>query len=364
MGKWKTKRLGDICDILSGGTPSRSKSEYWNNGNIPWVKISDFNGKYLESTEEKITKNGLENSSAKLFEAGTILFTIFATLGEVTILKIDATTNQAIAGIIIKDNTVNKYYLYYYLLSLKSFVNSVGRGVAQNNINMSILRDFRIPIPPLEEQQKIAATLDKVTDLISLCKKELEELDLLVKARFSEMFGDLATNNKGFEQHKGADLFKFSSGKFLKEEKRFESGFAAYGGNGIAWYTDEPLIDYPTIIIGRVGALCGNIHMVKEPVWITDNAIYIKEHKTDKFTLEFLNEVMKMMNFYQYADFSGQPKITQKPLENLLYIVPPKHMQNEFSDFVQATDKSKNSVKKSLEKLETLKKSLMQEYFG
>ena len=161
------------------------------------------------------------------------------------------------------------------------------------------------------------------------------------QSRFIELFGDYRTNNKGFDFKKGSELFKFSSGKFLPEEKRMESGVPVYGGNGIAWYTEEALIDFPTVIIGRVGAQCGNIHAVTAPVWITDNAIYIKEQKTTAYTLEFLTELMRMMDFYQYADFSGQPKITQKPLETLEYITPPLELQKKYTTFVEQVDKSK-----------------------
>ena len=110
-------RLGDVCTIQSGGTPSRGNKEYWANGTIPWVKISDFSGKHLNCTSEKITQEGLDNSSAKVFSKGTILYTIFATLGETAILDIDATTNQAIAGLKLNDDSVSTDYLYYYLLS-------------------------------------------------------------------------------------------------------------------------------------------------------------------------------------------------------------------------------------------------------
>lgn len=92
-------KLRDICIIQSGGTPARSKPEFWTNGSIPWVKISDLNSKYVFRTEEMITQLGLSSSSAKLFPKGTLIYTIFATLGEVAILDIDAATNQAIAGL-------------------------------------------------------------------------------------------------------------------------------------------------------------------------------------------------------------------------------------------------------------------------
>ena len=132
------KRLGELCNIVSGGTPSRTKTEFWNNGTIPWVKIADIKEKYINETDEFITKEGLDGSSTKMLPAGTILYTIFATLGEVGILEIAACTNQAIAGIMINDiKQLNTDYLYYYLKSKKTYVNRVGRGVAQNNINMS-----------------------------------------------------------------------------------------------------------------------------------------------------------------------------------------------------------------------------------
>ena len=123
--KWKMVRLGDVAEISSGGTPSRSVLEYWENGTIPWVKIGDIKEKYISRTGEMITEMGLKNSSAKIIPKGALLYTIFATLGEVGILNIDATTNQAIAGIQFSD-VVNPNYAYYFLKSLKESVEASG----------------------------------------------------------------------------------------------------------------------------------------------------------------------------------------------------------------------------------------------
>ena len=122
---------------------------------------------------------------------GTILYTIFATLGEVGILEIDASTNQAIAGLTIKDkNQILSEYLYYYLKSKKGYVKTIGRGVAQSNINMSILKSFQVPLPSSSKQNRIIDVLDKITNIIEYRQQELVELDDLIKARFVEMFGD------------------------------------------------------------------------------------------------------------------------------------------------------------------------------
>ena len=132
--------IGESCSVVSGGTPSRSKNEYWRNGTIPWMKIGNIKSKYVNEYDELITKQGLNNSSAKLLKKGTILYTIFATLGEVGILDTEACTNQAIAGININDPRITTDYLYYYLKSKKDYVNTIGRGIAQNNINLTTLK--------------------------------------------------------------------------------------------------------------------------------------------------------------------------------------------------------------------------------
>ena len=167
---WSKVCIGMISDISSGGTPARTNSAYWN-GSIPWLKIGDLSGKNISSCSEYITEDGLKNSSAKWFEPGTILYTIFATIGNVGILNFRATTNQAIAGIKLFGD-INKEYFYYVCLALKDILISEGRGCAQLNINQEILSNVEIPIPPLEEQQRI---IDKLEQLLPLCD-DIEKL--------------------------------------------------------------------------------------------------------------------------------------------------------------------------------------------
>ena len=336
----KKVKLGEICEVQAGGTPSRNKKEFWVQGNIPWVKIKDINSKYISKVEEHITELGLQFSSAKLFSRGTILYTIFATIGEVAILDIDAATNQAIAGLHLKSEKVLKEYLYFFLLSIRNRVKNDSRGVAQNNINLTYLKNIEVPIVENSIQQEICNNLTKINQIITLRNQQLIELSNLVKSRFNEMFGDPLNNDKMFAVKTGQQCFKFSSGKLLDKNDRVFEGYPAYGGNGIAWKSRNYLIDNPTIIIGRVGAYCGNVRTSHGKAWISDNAIYIKEFKNLDFNLVFLLELMKVIDFSRFADFSGQPKITQKPLEKQKYIVPPLDLQNDFADFVAQVDKS------------------------
>ncbi|MCS6876136.1 MAG: restriction endonuclease subunit S [Aquificaceae bacterium] len=127
---WKWVKLGEVVNIRAGGTPSRRIEQYWG-GSIPWVKISDIpEDGHVYKTEEAITEEGLRNSSAKVFPAGTILFSIFATIGKVGMLHIDAATNQAIAGLEIKDESlVDREYLFHCLKYMGSYLQSDSRGM-------------------------------------------------------------------------------------------------------------------------------------------------------------------------------------------------------------------------------------------
>lgn len=141
---WTWIRLKSISNICAGGTPDRDNPKYWN-GDIPWLKISDItnSNKYIEKASEYITVSGLENSSAKILRPGTILYTIFATIGEVGILNFIASCNQAIAAIDTYLKQIDEY-LYLFLINLQDYMKSIGKGCAQFNINQKVLKETLI----------------------------------------------------------------------------------------------------------------------------------------------------------------------------------------------------------------------------
>ena len=210
--KWETVKLGEICEVSAGGTPSRAKLEYYG-GNIPWVKISDMLQSLVMHTDESITEQAIAASSAKIFPRGTILISIFATVGRTAVLGIDAATNQAIAGLKIKDEKrISPFYLRRFLDKSTKDLIALSRGVAQVNINLSILKDFAIPLPPLAEQQRIASVLDAADQLRARRRESLSRLDALTHALFLEMFGDPAHNPKEWPRVKLGEVGKVSTG--------------------------------------------------------------------------------------------------------------------------------------------------------
>ena len=365
VGMMEFKILGDICNIVSGGTPPRSKSQYWDNGNIPWIKIRDIKSKYIEDSEESITIEGLNNSSTKLLTKGTVLYTIFATLGEVGILKIDACTNQAIAGLTVKDETkILPEYLYYYLKSKKNIVNKLGRGAAQNNINLSMLKSFEIEIIDIIKQNNIIRTLNYVDNLIKLKSRELELLDELVKARFVELFGDPVYNEKQWKVEQFGSLGELKRGKSKHRPRNdpillggkyplIQTGDISNSHTYIqtykSTYSEEGLKQSK---MWKAGTLCITIAAnIAESAILTFDACFpdsiVGFLPNDKVNLIFIHH---WLDFLQPILEENAPAVAQKnlnvaSLEKVGVILPLLELQNQFADFVKEVDKSRFIIK-------------------
>jgi type I restriction enzyme S subunit len=185
-------KLSDVCDISSGGTPSRNHPAYFK-GDIPWTKISDIenaeNG-VLYETEEHISVEGLKNIRGKLFPKGTLLFAMYGSIGKVAISGRELSTNQAILGIRPRRNDeISLGYLKVWFLSNKQRLINQGRGVALKNLSATIVRDLEIELPSFADQVRIAHLLGKVEHIIAQRKKHLQQLDDLLKSVFLKMFG-------------------------------------------------------------------------------------------------------------------------------------------------------------------------------
>lgn len=174
---WQIVRIEDIAETSSGGTPSRSKKEYFE-GNIPWVKSGELKDKVIYDTEEKITTEGLQNSAAKIFPKGTLLIAMYgATVGKTGILGLNAATNQAICAILPKDDTFDVRFLRYYIVFRREQMIAISAGGAQPNISQEIIRSTRIALPPLPEQQRIAEILSVVDRELELEREEKTRLE-------------------------------------------------------------------------------------------------------------------------------------------------------------------------------------------
>ena len=350
-------QLKNVCTIKMGQSPV-SSSYNENEEGLPFFQgNADFGKRY------PIARVWCDSPIKKAYR-DDILISVRAPIGAVNYVNEDCCIGRGLAAITPDRNKVSLEYIYWFLKGKEQELVNKGTGSTFKAISRKVLEEIMLPYIGTDEQNGRAEILEKIDRIIEKKERELSYMDDLIQARFVEMFGDPRTNSKGFQTKKGNELFKISNGKAVPNNNRFKTGIPAYGGNGISWYTDKVLYKYDTIVIGRVGFQSGNVHLVKGPIWITDNAMYISDFLDDSLSLFFLYEMMEQIDFTRHQDAGDLKKVTQKPFMDMDYIVPPKKLQNEFADFVRQTDKSKLAIQKELDKTQLLFDSLMQEYFG
>lgn len=356
-------RLGDLCVINSGGTPKRNNESYWKNGDIPWVKISDLNNGVVESTEEFITLDGLKNSSAKIFPQGTLLYTIFATIGEVAILNIDAATNQAIVGLQLKENQkVYLKYIYYYLKSQTNNIKQLGRGVAQNNINLSVVKEMIIPIASLEKQSNIIATLSKIEKIKENRIIILNYLDDLIKSRFVELFGDINHNTKNWPIMTLEDLAELITDGEHSTPKRCNDGIYLLSARNVlnhslklddVDYIDEAEYyriskrvipkagDILLSCSGSVGRCCITPMEIKFQLVRSVALIRFKSEITPIFAEYMITSDWFQRQINSLKTASSQANLFQGKIKKLKGFVPDMNLQYDFIQFVNQINKLK-----------------------
>jgi len=235
---WRRAKLETVADTSSGGTPRRSTSEYYG-GDIPWIKSGELKDGIVEATEETITEEGLRHSSAKLLPAGTLMIAMYgATIGKLGISGIKACTNQAVCSIIPSEQ-IDREFLFFYLLQIRDDLVSRGAGGAQPNISQTIIRNLKIPLPPLAVQERIVEILQQA-DAIRRKRAEARRLaDQILPALFLDMFGDPATNPKGWPVEPIGELVAFETSQIKPEQEKeysyiapehIESGTGRFSG--------------------------------------------------------------------------------------------------------------------------------------
>ncbi len=190
-GEWREVKLESLAHKMqSGGTPKATKKEYYSNGTIPFVKVNDItsSGKYLDRTQEHITEDGLNNSSAWIVPAGSIIYSMYASIGYASINRIDVATSQAMINILPDSKKVVTEYLYYYLVFIQQHIQKYIETGTQGNLNAKTVRGYDIPLPAIDEQQKIADFLSSLDDKLTLEKEKLDQLKRYKQGLLQRMF--------------------------------------------------------------------------------------------------------------------------------------------------------------------------------
>ena len=382
-------RLDEIFDLQMGKTPSRNNADYWTDGQYDWVSIADLGSyqKYVEDTKERISALAVQESGIKSVPANTVIMSFKLSLGKTAITQEPVYTNEAIMAFIPTEKYAVLPDYFYYLFSAKDWTKGTNRAVMGTTLNKATLSAVSITVPPIDEQRKIAAILDKVSDLIAKRRQQLDKLDEMVKARFVEMFGDVIQNTKLWPQYIFSDITTSRLGKMLDAKQ--QTGMCQYpylANFNVQWFRFEldnlnemdfneadciefELRDGDLLVCegGEIGR-CAVWHNEIQPCYF-QKALHRVRCKKEIVLPDYLAWWFKYnCDNKGFAAIEGaKATISHLPgakLKALLVSVPPIEQQKQFATFVEQTEKSKTTISRSLEKLETLKKALMQEYFG
>ncbi len=344
-------KIGDIFKTSSGGTPLRTKSEYYQNGTISWLKSGEVAQGYIYHSEEFITEEGLKNSSAKLFPINSVLVAMYgATAGQVGILKFESTTNQAVCAIYPNDNVMPEYLYFILKQQTQNFVALSGGG-GQPNISQQIIKDFEIPLPPLEIQEQIVKEIEGYQKIIDGAKMVVDNYKPTISIK------------PKWEMVELGKVFKLSSGNFLPTKNKIDGDYNVYGGNGINGTHNEYFLEEPTLVIGRVGEYCGAVHITTPKSWATDNCLYVTNYLEDVNQV-YLKYALIHANLNQYAKVGGQPSVSQGSIYEVKIPLPTIEEQNEIVDRIEKEKQLVSSNKQLILIFEQKIKDKINEVWG
>lgn len=356
---WTYKRLEEVATIKSGYTPS--SDDLSDVGVVPYFKVGDMNmvgnEKYLQYSLSFV------DDTFKTFPHNSIAFpkngAAIAT-NKKRILKQSSVVDLNTAVLIpIKNENVE--YLYYWICKI-DFREITRRG-AVPTLDIKTLMQLEVPYPPLSEQQRIVSELDLLSSIIEKKKAQLKEYDQLAQSIFYDMFGDPITNEKGWEVKKLGEVYKLKSGDGLSAKQFVDGQYPVYGGNGISGYHKAYNMDGNYIIVGRVGAYCGNVRNVIGKFWLTDNAFQLIYDIEQQHPV-FVKYVLTYLDLHQYANHAAQPVISNTTLKDIKVVFPPLSLQQSFAEKIEAIEKQKSLVQQSIVETQTMFDYTMDKYFG
>ena len=375
-------RLGDIATVITKGTTPTSIGFAFQNEGVNFVKIEsvDENGNFIFEKFDHISDECHEKLKRSQLQENDILFSIAGAIGRTAIVTKDilpANTNQALAIIRIPQGVINYSFLLNILQSsvVLEQAEKKKQGVAQLNLSLKDIGDFIIPDISLEQQQEIVDKLDKTDTLISLRKQQLAKLDELVKARFVELFGDRYTNDRNWESKPLYECATFYNGKaheqVVDENGEYILVTSRCIASDITDYRRTNALLFPLQVndIAMVMSDVPNGRALAKCILIDEDNKYtlnqriccLRDYSFNPIFFYYL--LNRHEYFLSFNDGNAQTNLRKDDLLACNIIIPPIELQNQFADFVEQTDKSKSEIQKSLEKLETLKKALMQKYF-
>jgi type I restriction enzyme S subunit len=363
---WQAGVIEDIAKVSSGGTPSRQNDSYWLGGSVPWVTTTEVKFGVITNTEQKITEEGLKNSSAKLFPKDTILMAMYGqgkTRGQVAKLGIEACTNQACAALQLNEGFEVDYY-YQYLVSQYENIRNLANSGGQQNLSGGIIKGIHVPMPPLPEQRKIAKILSSWDRAISTNECLIDNSKQQKKALMQQLLTGKKRLLDNTGTQFGAKWDDVTIGSVLsigggKDYKHLSSGnIPVYGSGGHMLNVSEYLYDGESVCIGRKGTIDKPMFL-NGKFWTVDTLFYT--HSFINSLPQFVYQYFLTINWRKYSEASGVPSLSKSIIEKIRIKLPTLPEQKIITEVLINADKEIGLLEQQLDDLKQEKKALMQQ---
>ena len=367
-------QIGEICEIVSGSTPKTSIAEYWD-GNVKWITPAelDDDSYVIQDTVRKITELGVKKTGLTILPKGTVLFSSRAPIGKVAIAGCDMYCNQGFKNLICSDVISNKY-LYWYLKSKTTYLNSLGRGATFKELSKKILAEVELEVPHIKRQNEIVQKLERLCSIKKKRLEQLQKLDELIQSRFVEMFGDINVNPLGWDTYNLDECFEIASSKrILKSEWKTE-GIPFLRVRDVVQLVTTGKIDndffvseefYATLkdsdgipkqgdVLVSATSTLGKCYIVKsgERFYFKDADVLRFRSKKNINPVFFVEQMKTQYIEKQIARTLGVTTVahfTIKAAKTINMRLPDIDLQNQFADFVNQVNKSKLVIKNLLQ---------------
>ena len=362
--EWKKVKLGDICEVITGNTPSKKIKEYWNKDEVPFITPPELKYEGINYITPSIFVSKIGAKQGRIISKNSICVCCIGSLGKLGILKEDSITNQQINSLILKNENVDLLYLYFYLKTTKNNLEATASSTTVKIINKSSFEKIEIKLPDIRIQKKISKKLEILENNIDFRKKQLTYLKELNKSLFTRMFGDIKTNDKNWEIKKLGEVVQTQYGT-SKKATSIVGKFPILRMNNITYSGEMDYKDLKYIELSdsekekfllKKGELLFNRTNSKElvgktglfnldiPMVFAGYLIRIKPSNLihSKFLLFFMNsEFMKKLLYNKAKNIVGMANINAKELEDFSIILPPIELQNKFAERVEKIEKLK-----------------------
>lgn len=380
---WTYKKLGEVCTIERGGSP-RPINEYITDdpNGLNWIKIGDAKegSKYITSTKEKIKPEGLKKT--RLVHKGDFILSNSMSFGKPYILDIDGCIHDGWLVIHDENGTFDKSYLYYLLGSPSMYMEfqRMAVGGVVNNLNSEIVRNVIVAIPPVSEQSHIVSELDLLQSIIDKQKVQLRELDNLAQAIFYDMFGDPVENNKKWDKKRIDEIGEIVSGSTpsTTDESNWngdvnwitpaEMGVQLYYGETQRKITQKAAKSLTLMPVGTVllssRAPIGKLAITTVPMCCNQGFKNIICGKSINNIFMYYYLMLTMGNVIALGRGATFKEVSKQAISAYTTIVPPLSLQQSFADKIEAIEKQKATISKSIEETQKLFDYTMDKYFG